>query len=73
MLLVAALLGAGLLRDGTVHDGLTHIRMVQPNAPQDQKWDPAFRQTILERDLEIHDKSTEQARQRDDFFRRKFE
>lgn len=31
-----------------------------------------IRQTMLERDLELHDKATEHARDRDDFFRKKF-
>ncbi len=45
-----------LMRPGPVQpvpDGLPIVRIVQPNAPQHQKWDPAFRDVFLNRLLEM--------------------
>jgi apolipoprotein N-acyltransferase len=47
------LAGAGLLRDGTDYDGTERIRMVQPNAPQDQKWDPALAGVFVDRAIDF--------------------
>lgn len=50
---IALLVVAGLtLRAGPAPEGAADgpvVRLVQPNAPQDQKWDPRFRDTFVNR------------------------